>query len=57
MNPDMVLGSILGPDVAMALGGSVGHAQISITLAAEWPLDTNMNPGGGPDPGHPFNLQ
>lgn len=45
---DMALGSNSGPDVILALGGSVGHSMVPV--AAARPSDTNTALGGSPDP-------
>lgn len=49
----MAFSSSLGPDVTMALQAT----QIVIAPAAGWPSDSNMAPGGSPDPRHPHSLQ
>lgn len=48
MDPNMVLDSILGPDVTMPLVGSAGYSVCSMALE-----NPHMTPGVGPDPGHP----
>lgn len=40
-DPDMAFGSSLGLDITMAPVAAQG-TQISMTLAAAWPLGTNM---------------
>ncbi|KAL6031284.1 hypothetical protein STEG23_022473 [Scotinomys teguina] len=46
MDPDMVPGSSPGFDVTLAPGA----IQIVMAPKAEWPSDTNVAPGGGPEP-------
>lgn len=49
MNLDTAPSCSLGSDVTMTPGGSAGHSGWH-DPAVKWPLDTNMAPGGGPDP-------
>ncbi|CAO2611242.1 hypothetical protein LEMLEM_LOCUS15049, partial [Lemmus lemmus] len=49
MDPDVIPGSSLGQDVTMALDDSAGLSDQHCS-SFRTPLDTNMAPGGGPDP-------
>ena len=51
MDPDMALGSNLGPDDNMSLIGCAGHLDLYGSLGEEF-LDTNMGTHGNSDPRH-----
>lgn len=48
MDLDIVLNSLLGPDVTMALV-TVQASHTGVALATRWPFDNNMAQGNSPD--------
>lgn len=56
IDPNMVLGNSLGPDVTMALGSSMGLSDQPGMVEA-WLSDTNMAPDGNPDLRHLLGRQ
>lgn len=55
-NPDMVLSSLLGPDVTMTPYDCSGLSDWHRS-AARWPLENNMALGGGPHLVHLHSLE